>query len=56
MIVDDSLAEVNTTPTDDRNQPTLLTIHVVNVLKNPPTTVEVTTCVTQLSGWNRHSR
>jgi hypothetical protein len=54
--VEDSLAEVSTPPAEVRNHPTLLRIQLVNVLKKPPTTVEVTACVTQLSGFRMHHR
>jgi hypothetical protein len=56
MTVDASLAEDNTEPADERNHPTLLRIQFVRVLKKPPMTVEVTTCVTQLRGRRMHQR
>src|ERR1035438_2336968 len=56
ITVEGSLAEVSTAPADERNHPTLLRIQFVRVLKKPPTTVEVTTCVTQLKGRTMHQR
>src|SRR5580700_7825685 len=52
----DSLAEVSTPPAEVRNHPTLSRIQLVKELKNPPTTVVVTACVTQLNGFRMHQK
>src|ERR1700722_1449567 len=54
MIVEGSLDALSTAPALWRNQPTLLRTQSVSVLKKPLTTVEVTACVTQLTGRIMH--